>query len=137
MGKLSKIVQKNHLEDNFKLLGWRDDIYRLMDLTDIFVLPTYYFEGLPVSILEAMACGKPVIATRHRGCEDVVVDGETGFLVPIKKATALVEKILQLLDDKQSRTRMGKAGRKRVEQYFGLDYCTDKIVEALEKACEE
>ena len=102
-----------------------------------FVLPTYYFEGLPVSILEAMACGKPVIATRHRGCEDVVVDEETGFLVPIKKVTPLVEKILRLLDDEQLRTRMGQAGRERVEQYFELDYCTDKIVEALEKAREK
>ena len=137
MCELRKIVQKTHLEDNFKLLGWRDDIYRLMDAADIFVLPTYYFEGMPVSILEAMACGKPVIATRHRGCEDVVVDEETGFLVPIKKVTPLVEKILRLLDDEQLRTRMGQAGRERVEQYFELDYCTDKIVEALEKACEK
>jgi glycosyltransferase involved in cell wall biosynthesis len=63
------------LGDRFHVLGWRDDIDQLMRTCDVFALPTYYFEGLPVSILEAMACGKPVVATQHRGCEDAVVPG--------------------------------------------------------------
>lgn len=137
MEELKRLCHQYKLEEHFKVIGWRDDINRLMRLADIFVLPTYYFEGLPVSILEAMACGKTVIATRHRGCEDVVVDGKTGFLIPIKQVTALVDKILSLLDNEQLRTRMGQAGRLRMEQYFELDYCTEKIVEALEKACEK
>lgn len=137
MDKLKKSCIKYGLEGNFKILGWRDDINRLMRLADIFVLPTYYFEGLPVSILEAMACGKPVIATRHRGCKDVVVDGKTGFLIPIKQVSALVDKILCLLENEQLRTEMGQAGRRRVEQHFELDYCTEKIVEALEKVREK
>lgn len=137
MDKLKQIIQMNHLEANFKLLGWRNDIYHLMHMADIFVLPTYYFEGLPVSILEAMACAKPVIATRHRGCEDVVKDGQTGFLVPTKQVSALVEKVLFLLDNEQMRIQMGQVGRQHVEQYFELDYCTDRIVDALEKACEK
>jgi glycosyltransferase involved in cell wall biosynthesis len=131
--KLEKNVKIAQMEDNFKLLGWRDDIGRLMQVADVFVLPTYYFEGLPVAILEAMACGKPVIATKHRGCEDIVIDGQTGFLVPVKQVTALVEKILLLLDDEQLRTQMGQAGRQRAEKDFELNYCTDMIVETLEK----
>ncbi len=134
MEDLKKRCRKYKLENHFKILGWRDDIYRLMRTADVFVLPTYFYEGLPVSILEAMACGKPVIATRHRGCEDVVVDGQTGFLVPVKQISPLANKILLLLDNENLRKEMGQAGRQRVEQCFELRYCTERIVEALEKA---
>jgi glycosyltransferase involved in cell wall biosynthesis len=137
MDKLRKSIKATHFEDNFKLLGWRDDIDRLMRIADVFVLPTYYFEGLPVAILEAMACGKPVVATRHRGCEDVVVDGQTGFLVPVKQVEPLAKKIWCLLDDEQLRTHMGQAGIRRVESHFESDYCTERIVNALEDACRE
>jgi glycosyltransferase involved in cell wall biosynthesis len=132
--ELGKSIKATHLEDNFKLLGWRGDIDRLIQIADVFVLPTYYFEGLPVAILEAMACGKPVIATQHRGCEDAVVDGQTGFLIPVKQVAPLVDKLLLLLDDEQLRKQMGQAGRQQVEGHFELKYCTEKIVEALEKA---
>ena len=137
MAELKRIVDLNHLENNFKLLGWRTDIYDLMRAADVFVLPTYYFEGLPVSILEAMACGKPVIATKHRGCEDVVVDYKTGYLVPIKQAAPLVEKMVQLADDANLRMLMGQAGRQRVEQSFESNYCIEKILEAIEISCEK
>jgi glycosyltransferase involved in cell wall biosynthesis len=134
---LRKAVHDNNLSHRLIVLGWRNDIDRLMKASDIFVLPTYYFEGLPVSILEAMACGKPVITTHHRGSEDVVVDGTNGFLIPIKQTTPLVNKILHLLGDEQLRQEMGKAGRQRVEQHFELSSCTDKIVEVLERACKK
>jgi glycosyltransferase EpsD len=136
MNKLRKTIEKNGQEDTFRLLGWRNDVPSLMRCCDMFVLPTFYFEGLPVSILEAMACGKPVIATRHRGCEDAVLDGQTGFLIPIKQVTSLVEKTSCLLDNQELRTQMGHAARQRVEQCFELTHCTGKIVEALETACD-
>jgi len=66
-----------------------------------------------------------------------VVDGQTGFLVPIKEAAPLVDKILYLLDNEQVQTQMGRAARQLVERHFELDYCTDKIIKALEKACEK
>jgi len=135
MERLSSRRDSYNLQNEFRVLGWRDDIYRLMRAANIFVLPTYYFEGLPVSILEAMACGKPVVATQHRGCEDAMVDGQTGYLVPVKKAVPLVDKIRLLLDNEQLRIKMGKAGRQLVERRFELNYCTERIIEALEKAC--
>ena len=122
------------LEDHFKVLGWRDDVYRLMKIADVFVLPTYYFEGLPVSILESMACGKPVISTKHRGCEDAIVDGQTGFLVPIKQSSPVANKIMHFIDDEKQCRQMGHAARQYIEKYFELDYCTKTIVESLEKA---
>jgi glycosyltransferase involved in cell wall biosynthesis len=91
-------------------------------------------EGLPVSILEAMACGKPVVTTRHKGCEDAVVDGETAFLVPVPDPAALAEKILVLAQDPGLRRRLGGAGRRRVEEVFELGDCTREVVETLEEA---
>lgn len=133
MNQLISMRDSYGLSEEFRILGWRNDIYRLMRAADIFVLPTYYFEGLPVSILEAMACGKPVVATQHRGCEDIVEDGQTGFLIPIKQVSPLVDKLLYLLDNEQLRIQMGQAGHQRVEQYFELNYCTERIVEMLEQ----
>jgi len=125
----------SQLADRFQVLGWRDDIGRLMRGADIFVLPTYYFEGLPVSILEAMACAKPVIATRHRGCEDAVVDRETGFLIPTRQVVPLIRKLEILLDQDDLRLAMGQAGRRRVEASFELGHCTDLIADVLDRAC--
>jgi glycosyltransferase involved in cell wall biosynthesis len=91
-------------------------------------------EGLPVSILEAMACGKPVVSTHHKGCEDAVADGKTGFLVPSRQSATLADRITALLEDGKLRAAMGCAGRLRVEREFQLDECTRTIVEVLEKA---
>jgi glycosyltransferase EpsD len=135
--RLKTLCAKYNLEDHFKILGLRDDIHRLLQAADIFVLPSYYFEGLPVSILEAMACGKPVVSTKHRGCEDAVEDKKTGFLVPVKQVTPLVNKISMLLDSPELRQNMGRAGRQRAERCFELNHCTEKIVKAIETACEE
>ena len=117
-----------------KVLGWRNDVNDLMKCADILTLPSYYMEGLPVSILEAMACAKPVVATHHKGCEDAVVDGETGYLVPVREIEPLAAKIVALLDDPALRARMGQAGRRRVEQDYEIDHCTRTIVDVLEHA---
>jgi glycosyltransferase involved in cell wall biosynthesis len=117
-----------------RVLGWRSDINDLMKAADVFVLPSYYMEGLPVSILEAMACGKPVVTTHHKGCEDAVVDGETAFLAPVKQPERLAERILALLADSALRDRMGRAGRRRVEETYEIGDCTNEVVETLERA---
>jgi len=134
MNEIEKIVQADKLQNNIKLLGWRKDVDQLLRSADIFTLPSYYNEGLPVSILEAMACGKPVVTTQHRGCEDAVENGKSGFLVPIRDAAAVADGIVSLVDNRHLRQKMGRAARQRVEQNFELEYCTKKIVEALEKA---
>jgi glycosyltransferase EpsD len=137
MGRIKELCAKYNLQERFKILGWRDDVRRLMEAADIFVLPSYYFEGLPVSILEAMACAKPVVSTKHRGCEDAVDNNRTGFLVPVKQAIPLADKISILLNDAELCRRMGLAGRQRAEQCFELSYCTEKIIDALEMSTQE
>jgi glycosyltransferase involved in cell wall biosynthesis len=130
--KLKATVNEAGLESRIRVLGWRNDVPDLMQSADVFVLPSFFMEGLPVSILEAMACGKPVVSTHHKGCEDAVVDEETGFLVPVRDVPALVERITRLLDDPQLRARMGGAGRRRIEEHFELGRCTKQIVDVLE-----
>jgi len=135
--RLRERVARAGATDRIKVLGWRNDIQTLMKCSDLFALPSYYMEGLPVSILEAMACGKPVVSTHHKGCEDAVADGSTGFLVPSKQSGLLAEKISLLLDDDRLRAAMGRAGRQRVEREFQLAECTRTIVEVMEKAIAE
>ena len=134
MDPLRALVRSHGIDRQFKVLGWRNDVNDLMRCADILTLPSYYMEGLPVSILEAMACGKPVVATHHKGCEDAVVDGQTGFLVPVRQIAPLAERIVALLDDPALSARMGQAGRRRVEQVYELDHCTRSIVDVLENA---
>ena len=132
--RLRGMVTDEGAGDRVKVLGWRNDVQTLMKCSDIFALPSYYMEGLPVSILEAMACGKPVVSTHHKGCEDAVVDGGTGFLVPSKQVAPLADRIAALLDDDRMRASMGRAGRVRVEREFQLAECTRTIVDVMERA---
>ena len=131
---LTRSVERAGLQDRVKVLGWRNDVPDLMRAADVFVLPSYFMEGLPVSVIEAMACGKPVLSTHHKGCEDAVVDGETGFLVRVKDVPALVERMIPLLDDEALRARLGQAGRRRVEEQYEIGKCTREIVDVLEKS---
>lgn len=119
--EVSQFAMKHNL-DNVFLLGHRKDVYEFTKRCDLFVLPTYYFEGLPVTLLEAMGCSKPIISTHHRGCEDVVVDGQTGYLVDVRSPRQLADKIEAVLEDESLGVKMGAAGRKRVESCFSLEW---------------
>lgn len=97
--------------------GMREDVPRLLRAADLFVLPSWR-EGMPRSILEAMACGRPVVATNIRGCREEVVEGETGLLAPAHDVPALATAITALLGDPARRVAMGAAARRRVEEHF-------------------
>ena len=95
-----------------RLLGYRTDIPAVLAAADIFALPSH-FEGLPMSVIEAMLTGLPVVATRIRGPREQVVDGETGLLVPPMQVPALADALRRLATDPALRARMGTAGRER------------------------
>lgn len=91
-------------------LGYRADIDALLAAADMFVLPTYR-EGLPRSIIEAMATGLPIVTTRIRACEELVTDGETGLLVPVRSVEALAAAIRELVGRADRRKAMGSLAR--------------------------
>ena len=114
---IKRLIDINKLGDKVIFAGFREEINRFYNIMDVFVLPSWR-EGMPRSILEAMASAKPVVATNIRGCREEVVDGITGRLVPVKNEKALAGAIKEILLDKELADRMGAAGRKRVEKKF-------------------
>ncbi len=124
--KLVKLSQELNISDHVLFLGWRQDVKALLKLLDVFVL-TSLWEGLSVSILEAMASGKPVVATNIKGNNELVVDGETGFLVPAKNPQMVGEKVLYLLMNRTLAQKMGLKGYQRVRENFSIQTTIGKI----------
>jgi glycosyltransferase involved in cell wall biosynthesis len=104
--------------DRVKFLGWREDIARIMPLFDLFVLPSLN-EGMGRVLVEAMAAGRPIVASRVGGIPDLVRHGENGLLVPPRDDEALAAGISLLLSNRRLAARMGQRGR-RMCQEFGL-----------------
>jgi glycosyltransferase involved in cell wall biosynthesis len=113
-------------------LGHREDVAQLLQQAHIFVLPSYYGEGLPKALLEACAVGRPVISTDIPGCRDIVRDGYNGLLVPPKDPEALAVAIAKLLDDASLRQRMGAAGRETILGEFTAEEINHKTIEQYE-----
>lgn len=116
---IEKQIKNANLENNFLLIGFRNDIADLLPAYDMYVLPSL-FEGLPNQVLEAMACGKGVIASAVDGTVEAVVDGETGILVPSKNSPALAKALLNVLENRQLFRKFGENSRKRIEQNFTI-----------------
>jgi glycosyltransferase involved in cell wall biosynthesis len=116
-GALEARIAQLELGDRVRLLGFRTDTTALLAASDLYVLPSLY-EGLPLSILEAMALGKAVVASDIPGNDEAVVQGETGLLVPPGDSGALAEAIRALLADPMYAARLGTAGAQRVRDRF-------------------
>jgi glycosyltransferase involved in cell wall biosynthesis len=112
-------VRRLGLDSVVRLAGVRNDVAELLAAADLFVLSSRS-EGLPLSILEAMAAGLPVVASSVGGVPELVVDGETGLLVPPGDPRSLARAIERLLADAALRGRLGAAGRARVVEHFDL-----------------
>jgi glycosyltransferase involved in cell wall biosynthesis len=123
-GELLPVLQREtadlQLGDRVKFLGYRSDVPALLDLMEIFVLPSLS-EGLPLSLLEAQAAGKPVVASNVGGNPEVVEDGKSGFLVPPSNPDVLAERLLRLLENPSQAVAMGAQGRLRVWRTFSLE----------------
>jgi glycosyltransferase involved in cell wall biosynthesis len=100
--------------------GLRNDMPSVLQSSNVVVLPSYR-EGLPKILLEAAACGRPIVATDVPGCREIVSDGDSGLLVPPRDVNALAEAIRRLLGDRALRTRMGERGRAIAESGFSED----------------
>lgn len=102
-------------------LGYRTDVKSLLKESAVVLLPSYYREGIPKSLIEANAIGRPIITTDSVGCKETVKNGVNGFLVPIKSPQMLAEKIALLADNPNLRKQMGLEARKIAEERFSIE----------------
>lgn len=107
------------IERNVRFLGFRPDVPAVLKALDLFVLPSLS-EGFSLALLEALAAGRPVVATGVGGNAEVVANGRNGFLVPPEDPTALAERILTLLGDPRLAATFGETGRSRVDPEFDV-----------------
>ena len=101
-------------------LGHRTDVLELLKQSHIMAFPSWYREGLPKSVIEAEAIGRPVVTTDSVGCRDTVIDGENGFLVQIKDSDALAAALSKLIEDKELRQTMGLKAREFAVSKFDI-----------------
>jgi glycosyltransferase involved in cell wall biosynthesis len=133
--RLKALVGSLRIADRVHFLGEQPDVAPYLRRMDVYVQPSVT-EGLSVSILEAMATGLPVVATAVGGTPEVVIDGETGLLVPPREPRKLAEAIERLLADRGLREAFGKAGRTRVEAHFGEKLMLQRVEALLDRLVE-
>ncbi len=113
-------IRDTGLEAHVHFAGFQESVYPLLAALDVYVHPAR-MEGLPISVLEAMAMRKPVVATTAGGIPEIVHDCKTGVLVPVGDPDALAQAVLSLLEDTRRRDVLGEAGRNRIETHFTLE----------------
>jgi len=129
---LERQIKDYHLEKHVILAGFRPDVLALHSAFDIFVMSSVT-EGLGTSLLDAMAAGKPIVATRTGGIPEVVDDGKTGILVPPRDHQAMAEAIIRLLKSEQVRGAMGQAGRARARSLFSAERMVQNTLKVYER----
>lgn len=135
-----KAIKKEELDaacdgTYIKWLGYRTDVLELLKNCHIVAFPSYYKEGLPKSLIEATAIGRPIITTDNIGCREAVVDGYNGYLIPIKDSTALAEKLDILLSNVNLRNEMGQNSRKLAEKDFSIDEVISRHLDIYRGLC--
>jgi glycosyltransferase involved in cell wall biosynthesis len=112
------MLKKWHRQGVIEWWGWQGDMERIYQQSHIVVLPTMYGEGVPTTLLEAAACGRPIVATDVPGCRSVVRHEHNGLLVPPNDPLALAAALERLALDPTARIAMGEAGRQLVLDRF-------------------
>jgi len=120
-----RLINELNLKDKFFLLGFRNDVPRILPILTITAMSSLW-EGLPLAFLEAMSAGKPIVANDIDGASDVVVNGETGFLVTPRQPQEMAGRILALLNDETLCNEMGRVARQRSD-YYSLPRMLGKI----------
>lgn len=127
-GRIKDMVTNMKLQDRITLTGKRFDIPEILSISDIFVLPSLY-EGLPISLLEAMASGVPAVVTNVGSNPEVITDGVNGFMVPPKDSLLLAQRIKDLLADPLKANTMGSEGQKTIKESFNMARLVEKHVQ--------
>lgn len=131
--KIEKLIRQLKLEKQVILFGWRRDIPQILSATDVYLL-TSLWEGLPISVLEALAAACPVIATDTGGVREIIKEGENGFLVSPGDVEKIAQRLMILLQDSRLRKDMGQRARDSLSRNFYLPQavnCQQKIYQNL------
>jgi L-malate glycosyltransferase len=124
---LTKQVRDLGLDKHVLLPGFRTDVLSLMKTTDVFVMSSV-MEGLGTSLLDAMACARPIVATDTGGIPEVVVHEETGLLVPPRDPDQMADALVTLLKDDTRARQYGAAGYERVHHRFSVEHMVNETV---------
>lgn len=128
--ELISLISKFNIIEKVIFTGYRNDIVDLLAISDVFVLPSYR-EGMPITIIEAMAMERAVVASNIRGCREEVINGKTGYLVPVKSPKKLAGAVLKILKDVKLASKMGQNGRARVETEFNEEIVLEKQINKI------
>ena len=122
-------------EPNVTFLGYQEDVISLYLKSSIVCLPSYYGEGMPKSLLEAAACGRPIVTTDLPGCKDTIISGTTGLLVPPRDASELGRVLELLVLNPDTRRQYGEAARLHAEKHFNIKKVIDTHLNIYQKLC--
>jgi len=117
--RLEELILDLDLGSYIKLIGLRHDVIALMKSSDLFVMPSLY-EGLSIAMIEAMACGLPIIASAAPGIKDFIKNDQNGLLFPVQDHKALAQRILMLVNDEDMRTRLSQGARESFEKEYDM-----------------
>jgi len=134
--ELTRQASESRVGDIVYFLGFRQDIPRILCSLDLFVLSSY-LEGLGSSLLDAMACRLPIVATKVGGIPEVVVHGETGLLVPPRNPGAMAKAILRLYEDREMGKKMGEKGFEQVHGKFSAEAMAGKVIDLYERLAKK
>jgi glycosyltransferase involved in cell wall biosynthesis len=129
---LKEFTTEYKLEKRIHLLGFRKDIPDLMRTFDIFLLPSLW-EGFGIVLIEALAAGKPIVATNTSSIPEIVEDGRNGILVPPENSEAISDALTRLISEPELKTKFGKEGQKIVQEKF----TTERMINNYEKIFSE
>ena len=119
-------IYENQEKGLLEYWGENEDMEKIINKSSVVVLPSYYGEGLPKILIEAAACGKPIVTTNHPGCREAIINRKTGFIVPIKNPLILSKYIKKILDNNELRINMGKEARILAKRKFSIDKVVEK-----------
>lgn len=125
-------IEALHQSGVVNYLGTTDDIRPYMEAADVFVLPSYYNEGLPRTIQEAMAMQKAIITTDHPGCRETVEVGRNGQLIPVKNAKALEDAMAYFIEQPEECLRMGQQSYQMAQEKFDVHHINRLLLNHIE-----
>ncbi|BCM90914.1 spore coat protein SA [Abditibacteriota bacterium] len=125
--EIRDLCDELELNDNVEWLGFRRDVPQLISKLDLLVHASKTGEPFGQVVVEAMMASKPVVATAGGGIPEIVLDGQTGYLVPMNDAPAMADAIVRVLDDASNAQKMGERGRKRAREHFAIGRTANKI----------